>query len=61
MNLQFSKADSRFDDSAHKLASVAETKCEIRLGDCAEVLHEYPDGFFDLIVTSSPYADSRGG
>jgi len=38
---------------------VAETKCEIRLGDCAEVLREYPNGFFDLIVTSPPYADSR--
>src|SRR5205807_1913956 len=33
--------------------------CEIRLGDCAEVLREYPDNFFDLIVTSPPYADSR--
>jgi len=39
--------------------TVAETKCEIRLGDCAEVLREYPDNFFDLIVTSPPYADSR--
>jgi len=38
---------------------VAETKCETRLGDCAEVLREYPNGFFDLIVTSPPYADSR--
>jgi site-specific DNA-methyltransferase (adenine-specific) len=38
---------------------VAETKCEIRLGDCKEVLREYPDKFFDLIVTSPPYADSR--
>jgi site-specific DNA-methyltransferase (adenine-specific) len=36
-----------------------ETKCEIRLGDCGEVLREYPDKFFDLIVTSPPYADSR--
>src|SRR5438105_15155486 len=39
--------------------TVAETKGEIRLGDCAEVLREYPDNFFDLIVTSPPYADSR--
>jgi site-specific DNA-methyltransferase (adenine-specific) len=38
---------------------VAETKCEIRLGDCAEVLRGYPRNFFDLIVTSPPYADSR--
>ncbi len=38
---------------------MAETKCEIRLGDCSEVLREYPNNFFDLIVTSPPYADSR--
>jgi site-specific DNA-methyltransferase (adenine-specific) len=38
---------------------VAEIKCEIRLGDCVEVLREYPQNFFDLIVTSPPYADSR--
>jgi DNA modification methylase len=31
----------------------------IKCGDCAEVLREYPDDFFDLIVTSPPYADSR--
>src|SRR6266498_1226314 len=43
----------------HKFGYVTETKCEIRLGDCIEVLHEYPDSFFDLIVTSPPYADSR--
>ena len=29
------------------------------MGDCKEVLREYPDKFFDLIVTSPPYADSR--
>jgi DNA modification methylase len=29
------------------------------LGDCRKVLREYPDTFFDLIVTSPPYADSR--
>lgn len=38
---------------------MTEVKCEIRLGDCGEVLREYPDAFFDLIVTSPPYADSR--
>ena len=38
---------------------MTETKCEIRLGDCEEVLREYPDDLFDLIVTSPPYADSR--
>lgn len=28
-------------------------------GDCQKVLEEYPDNFFNLIVTSPPYADSR--
>ena len=28
-------------------------------GDCAQVLRDYPDNFFDLIVTSPPYADQR--
>lgn len=32
---------------------------EIKCGDCAEVLQQYPDDFCDLIVTSPPYADSR--
>jgi len=40
------------------MSGVTETKCEIRLGDCKEVLGEYPDQFFDLIVTSPPYADA---
>jgi len=31
----------------------------IKCGDCAEVLLDYPDSFFDLIVTSPPYADCR--
>lgn len=38
---------------------VQPTKCEIRLGDCVKILPGYPDEFFDLIVTSPPYADSR--
>ena len=32
---------------------------EIVQGDCLEALAEYPDDFFQLIVTSPPYADSR--
>ncbi len=32
---------------------------DIRLGDCLDVLSEMPDGRFDLIVTSPPYADRR--
>jgi len=31
----------------------------IKCGDCADVLLDYPDNFFDLIVTSPPYADCR--
>jgi len=31
----------------------------IRRGDCLDILKKYPDNFFDLIVTSPPYADSR--
>jgi DNA modification methylase len=32
---------------------------EGRHGDCAEVLREYPENTFDLIVTSPPYAAIR--
>lgn len=35
------------------------TTAEIKQGDCLEVLREYPDDSFDLIVTSPPYADKR--
>lgn len=35
------------------------TTAEIKQGDCLEVLREYPDNTFDLIVTSPPYADKR--
>lgn len=31
----------------------------VKSGDCTNVLLDYPDNFFDLIVTSPPYADSR--
>ncbi|MBP9013519.1 MAG: site-specific DNA-methyltransferase [Smithella sp.] len=31
----------------------------IKQGDCLDVLLDYPDNFFDLIVTSPPYADCR--
>ncbi|RZB30682.1 MAG: hypothetical protein SRB1_02962 [Desulfobacteraceae bacterium Eth-SRB1] len=34
-------------------------KTKIENGDCLEVLKRYPDNFFNLIVTSPPYADSR--
>jgi DNA modification methylase len=32
---------------------------DIREGDCLEILQEFPENTFDLIVTSPPYADSR--
>ena len=32
---------------------------EIKHGDCEDVLREYSDNTFDLIVTSPPYADKR--
>ncbi len=32
---------------------------DIIQGDCLDVLASYPDNFFQLIVTSPPYADSR--
>ena len=41
------------------ISAVIKTKCEIRLGDCENVLTKYSEDFFDLIVTSPPYADSR--
>jgi DNA modification methylase len=38
---------------------MSEIKSKILMGDCLEVLATYPDNFFDLIITSPPYADSR--
>lgn len=34
-------------------------ECITKCGDCADVLLDYPDNFFDLIITSPPYADCR--
>jgi len=34
-------------------------ECAVKRGDCLNVLRDYPQGFFDLIFTSPPYADSR--
>ena len=36
-----------------------EVVAHIKHGDCLEVLKEFPDGHFDLIFTSPPYADRR--
>jgi len=32
---------------------------DIKTGDCLNVLKNFPDDYFNLIVTSPPYADSR--
>lgn len=32
---------------------------KLQCGDCLEILKDYPDDSFNLIVTSPPYADSR--
>jgi len=32
---------------------------EIKNGDCLDILKQYPDNYFNLIITSPPYADSR--
>ena len=34
-------------------------KTDLYLGDCLEVLANFPADSFDLIVTSPPYADRR--
>ena len=36
-----------------------EVKAELAKGDCLGVLKKYDDNFFDLILTSPPYADCR--
>ena len=38
---------------------MAELTADIFRGDCLEVLKDFDDNTFDLIVTSPPYADSR--
>lgn len=46
-------------NSAMKAYECQPLKNEVHLGDCAAVLHAYPDNCVDLIVTSPPYADQR--
>jgi site-specific DNA-methyltransferase (adenine-specific) len=38
---------------------MGDIKTELYLGDCLEVLSQFPDNTFNLIITSPPYADSR--
>ncbi|MBV9961759.1 MAG: site-specific DNA-methyltransferase [Parafilimonas sp.] len=35
------------------------TRANIHLGDSRDILKQYPDGYFNLIITSPPYADAR--
>ena len=39
--------------------TMKQIQTDIIQGDCLDVLASYPDSFFQLIVTSPPYADSR--
>ncbi len=34
-------------------------KTKVHLGDSRDILASYPDGYFNLIMTSPPYADAR--
>ncbi len=38
---------------------IQQTETVIQHGDCLGILKKYPDNFFDFIITSPPYADSR--
>jgi len=42
-----------------KMKKIEQIETKIENGDCLEILKKYPDNFFNLIVTSPPYADSR--
>lgn len=44
-------------DGKRGFMKLIETKIEN--GDCLDILKHYPDDYFNLIVTSPPYADSR--
>jgi site-specific DNA-methyltransferase (adenine-specific) len=45
--------------SARNTVTMRIATAEIKHGDCLEVLREFADNTFDLIVTSPPYADRR--
>jgi len=36
-----------------------EIRADIYLGDCLDILSDFPENTFDLIITSPPYADRR--
>lgn len=41
------------------MKKIEQIETKIENGDCLEILKKYPENFFNLIVTSPPYADSR--
>jgi DNA modification methylase len=41
------------------MKNIEPIETKIENGDCLEILKKYPENFFNLIVTSPPYADSR--
>ncbi len=41
------------------MAVMHQRRADVHCGDCLEILREYPNEHFDLIVTSPPYADRR--
>src|SRR5581483_8763909 len=43
----------------YKRSQMAALKTDIFHGDCLDVLKKFPDGKFDLVFTSPPYADRR--
>ncbi|MFV0681518.1 DNA-methyltransferase [Ottowia sp.] len=46
-------------NAALPLHTLSTMRSEVHEGDCLNVLKQYPDASFDLIVTSPPYADQR--
>ena len=38
---------------------MSKVRAEIECGDCLDILKDYPNDFFDLIMTSPPYANQR--
>lgn len=53
------KRIAKFKNPVKAVIEVNGLKTELRLGDCQDVLKDFPDNSFDLIVTSPPYADQR--
>lgn len=44
------------DNALHeRLASDALNRCEIHVGDARRILHDFPDEYFNCVVTSPPY------